>query len=943
MLSNLRRISGLILLSTMASCGGDDAGTGGGTPAATPKLILTGNLTGLAGHVAAVAVDDTGAETTALAVAPGLFELGVALSHDYVLVLRDTDAGGRTLAILIADQATGRVAFSAGAEARTHALGEVAATPGIGRATVGGALPAPSGSALAGDADQDGIPDLADRHVDEDGDDVRDIDDDFPFQSVAALDSDGDGRPDAFMPGALAAAIAASGLVEDQDDDNDTVADADDAFPLEVAAALDTDGDHMPDSFLPAATPAQVAASGLVEDADDDNDGVADDADAFPIDMVASVDTDADGHPDAFLPTATPEQVAASGLTADLDDDGDGVLDTADLFPTSAVATADPDADGRPDAFLPTATPEQIAASGLTLDNCPGLSNPSQADVAPRNGIGDVCEPAAVADVFSFIAGTAVTTVAAESLLGNDANVGAAVASSGATALGGQVSIRADGTFVYTPPAVTAVPATDTFTYQAQSRALATVAVTATVTMTFNARVWYVDNSATGPGTGTLASPFQTLVAVEAASAAGDTIMVLAGTGNANGQSQGIILKDNQRLLGQGVGFAANLIANGIARGIVLVPPGAQPVIANDGVARVGQPADARGVGVFLANHNEVAGLRIDASAQPSMEQGILGLNTTGVHLHDNTIANINAGFGAIELYDPAGEPPAVANLIVSNTIQSPGRQGILVFNGVSVGAVATAGTVAAVTIDANIVTDSGGDAIELRAAGGDTSALFGVVTNNAVSGAVDAPGIRGLAGDAAGLEAPLLDLTITGNTVTGNGRDGIDLDSQGAASLTALVADNPQVSGNSVPAANSASGISARAVDASTLSVVIEQNPAIAQNGAAGIDVDAQGDAIVRAAIRDNALQNNNTAARPVEFSAQVRTRSPGAFGPSACVQMLRNSGLPAALGFNLQNDAGAFTAEDGGGLTTNSPVPTMNLGAAAVATGTAGACGLP
>jgi hypothetical protein len=55
-------------------------------------------------------------------------------------------------------------------------------------------------------------------------------------------------------------------------------------------------------------------------DADDDNDGVPDVSDAFPLNVAESVDTDSDGI----------------GNNADLDDDGDGVPDYIDAAPLNA-------------------------------------------------------------------------------------------------------------------------------------------------------------------------------------------------------------------------------------------------------------------------------------------------------------------------------------------------------------------------------------------------------------------------------------------------------------------------------------------------------------------------------------------------------------------------------------------------------------------------------
>jgi parallel beta-helix repeat protein len=105
----------------------------------------------------------------------------------------------------------------------------------------------------------------------------------------------------------------------DTDDDNDGVPDAQDAFPLDPLESLDTDGDGI----------------GNNADPDDDNDGVLDDEDAFPLNSLESIDTDADGV----------------GNNEDTDDDGDGMPDTWEtdngLDPLDAQdASLDSDDDG---------------------------------------------------------------------------------------------------------------------------------------------------------------------------------------------------------------------------------------------------------------------------------------------------------------------------------------------------------------------------------------------------------------------------------------------------------------------------------------------------------------------------------------------------------------------------------------------------------------------
>ncbi len=108
----------------------------------------------------------------------------------------------------------------------------------------------------------------------------------------------------------------ADGLLNciDTDDDNDGVDDDSDAFPLDPTESVDTDGDGI----------------GNNADTDDDNDGVDDDSDAFPLDPTESVDTDGDGI----------------GNNADPDDDNDGVEDSSDAFPLDPNESVDTDGDG---------------------------------------------------------------------------------------------------------------------------------------------------------------------------------------------------------------------------------------------------------------------------------------------------------------------------------------------------------------------------------------------------------------------------------------------------------------------------------------------------------------------------------------------------------------------------------------------------------------------
>ncbi|MGB3145692.1 MAG: gliding motility-associated C-terminal domain-containing protein [Maribacter sp.] len=167
------------------------------------------------------------------------------------------------------------------------------------------------------DTDGDGIGNNED--TDDDNDGLLDVDDSEPLTSLTDLDGDGivdsaDNCPSVANANQSDTDGDGEGNVCDADDDNDGVPDTQDAFPLDATEDTDTDGDGTGDNA----------------DTDDDNDGILDLDDAFPFDSTESVDTDGDGI----------------GNNADTDDDGDGVLDAVDQFPLDASEQSDADNDG---------------------------------------------------------------------------------------------------------------------------------------------------------------------------------------------------------------------------------------------------------------------------------------------------------------------------------------------------------------------------------------------------------------------------------------------------------------------------------------------------------------------------------------------------------------------------------------------------------------------
>ncbi len=274
-------------------------------------------------------------------------------------------------------------------------------------------------ASLPADTDSDGIPDCLD--TDDDNDGFSDADETTcgsnPLDaSSLPADADADGIPDCI----------------DSDDDNDGFDDNNDAFPLDAEEWIDTDQDGIgnnadtdddndgqtdvhetacgSDPLDGSEASADADADGLPDcvDTDDDNDGVEDTSDAFPIDASEWTDTDADGignnadtddDNDGYsdldelscdsdpLDRFNKPSDQDGDLLADCidsDRDGDGVLNTQDVFPDNSREWQDTDEDGLGDNF------EVDDDNDGVLDSMDAFPlDPSEWADADLDGIGD--------------------------------------------------------------------------------------------------------------------------------------------------------------------------------------------------------------------------------------------------------------------------------------------------------------------------------------------------------------------------------------------------------------------------------------------------------------------------------------------------------------------------------------------------------------------------
>lgn len=200
------------------------------------------------------------------------------------------------------------------------------------------------------------------------------------------------------------------------------------------------------------------------------------------------------------------------------------------------------------------------------------------------------------------------------------------------------------------------------------------------------ARTWFVKVGGADGDRGTRAAPLATLAAVEAASRAGDRIVVLPGTAALDG---GLQLKPRQRLTGDGpavTGLAAGMPA---------------PWLTNTDAGRLD------GDGVRLANRTTVRNLRISGTRRG----GIYGLDAGKVSVLANDVSGHNVGCAIGFLIPPFNVPTTVpgVGIPISNGLRN-GWAGIMVDAGRGD---------AAVTVRGNHVHDSGcGDGIDVRASG---------------------------------------------------------------------------------------------------------------------------------------------------------------------------------------------------------------------------------
>ncbi|MEP7148788.1 MAG: Ig-like domain repeat protein [Acidobacteriota bacterium] len=346
------------------------------------------------------------------------------------------------------------------------------------------------------------------------------------------------------------------------------------------------------------------------------------------------------------------------------DVDGDGRADPGDTLSYTVVI-----GNTGPDSATSTVFTDTLPNS-LTL--VPGSVNAS---------------PIGFDDSYTATGNVRITVAVGSGVLSNDIdpdtgnNAGLTASAGVASTNGGNVTMNADGSFVYNP--APGFQGTDTFTYTVTDPGGATG--TGTVTFNVSGIIWFVNAAAAGGGDGRITSPFNCLVGAGcfdpvAADGAGDNIFLYSGS-----YTGGLTLLANQRLIGQGATASLSTITG-------LTPPagsdalpatgGSRPAVTTSAVStngvNVGSGNTLRGFNIGNTTAVDIAGTGVGTLTIADMDLGGTG------RLLNLTTGTLAATFGSLGATSAPGGPGVSltsigGTLTVTGTtsISGAGTQGI--------------------------------------------------------------------------------------------------------------------------------------------------------------------------------------------------------------------------------------------------------------------------
>lgn len=371
-------------------------------------------------------------------------------------------------------------------------------------------------------------------------------------------------------------------------------------------------------------------------------------------------------------------------------------------------------------AFTYTATPGYVGSDSFSYeatDAAGGVSNVAAVTI----NVGAPSPPEVTAQTFSGeIANTALQVggtrgegpevfLASQTALSGDTDPGGGTLTTSAgvivTANGGSVTMASNGTFTYDPPAGFEGPS-DSFSYTVDSSDGESSQASATIDFA-SGRVWYVDSAAGVEGSGTSASPFETLSSASAAAGSGDVIFLMSsGTSYAGG----IALGADETLDGASAGL--------VVRGETLfAASGSTPTITS-----------GSGAGITLADGDTVAGVEVAGTSGAGIVANDVGSFTLAASVSVSDAGgdglNISGGSGTITaacaIGGSAGHSVAIAGrtggtVTLSGTIDDEG-DGVSLTNDTGA-TISFTGTVDASTATEPAFVATGGGTVEMSGA----------------------------------------------------------------------------------------------------------------------------------------------------------------------------------------------------------------------------------
>ncbi|MEA2154406.1 MAG: hypothetical protein QOE11_546, partial [Solirubrobacteraceae bacterium] len=362
-----------------------------------------------------------------------------------------------------------------------------------------------------------------------------------------------------------------------------------------------------------------------------------------------------------------------------------------------------------------------------------------------------------------------------------------------ATNDGGSVTLQADGDFTFEPAASTSCTDTsDFFDYTIQDNASPNGTDQGRVAIAIAGCVYYVDNNDAQGNQGTSEKPFDTLAQAQAASGTGNSIYVYRGDGTTAGQTAGIDLKLNQKLIGEA--------------GTLTI--GSDTLNSADPAKRPAITTTAANV-VNLAAGNTLQGLRLDPRGGGGISGGAGDASGTidDVQVIDSGTAGTAPG---LDLNGTSGTYN-VSNLTVDNAAASAPTSADI---GVRLNNAGTVNFASAGTIS---ITTNGAKGLDATGTAMGAGSVFDDITvTGSGTGAVSLSGTTGTTtlGDGSGTD---LDLTTTSGataalSIANAGTISVplsgtaNLNATGGPALTVTATTNPSLPLDAVSSTNSAS-----------------------------------------------------------------------------------------------------------------------------------------